>query len=134
MTLEQLYITADNLNITVIDMFCPASGSVSLKTDEGCCFIGLDDGTGTCEEKKVRLAHEIGHCATDSFYSRHTLLDNIRKHERRADKWAINSIIPLDELIDEFKYDYVEPWEIADYFGVTLDYVDKALKLYGFIE
>ena len=76
------------------------------------------------------LAHELGHCVTGSFYNRYSEFDVIAKHERRADKWAIKKLIPEDELNDAFEHGIVEPWDLAEYFNVTEDFIIKAVEFY----
>ena len=37
----------------------------------------------------MKLAHELGHCCTGSFYNQWATADCRRRHENVADKWAI---------------------------------------------
>ena len=80
--------------------------------------------------EKVHLAHELGHCMTGSFYSRHTAVDSRQRHENRADKWAVNHLIPVDQLDDAIAAGYTEIWELAEHFGVTEDLAKKAVCYY----
>ena len=86
----------------------------------------LDGGT----QERVHLAHELGHCTTGSFYNRHAAIDYRRKHENKADKWAISKLIPLEALDQAVADGCSECWELADRFGVTEDFVRKAVCLY----
>lgn len=83
-------------------------------------------------EKSIeRLAHEIGHCATGSFYTPGTL--NLRSRcEYRADKWAIKKLIPEDELINAFEHGFTEIWQLAEHFQLAEDFIIKACKFYGY--
>lgn len=80
-------------------------------------------------EEKVMLAHELGHCSTGSFYNRYAALDIRLKHEHRADKWAIKKLVPKNELKEACKY-CTNRWELSEYFGVTEDFMQKALDYY----
>jgi len=83
---------------------------------------------GTLE--RVHLSHELGHCATGSFYSIHTKVDSRRRHENRADKWAVQKLIPVEALDDAIASGCTELWELAERFGVTESFIKKAVCLY----
>lgn len=52
--------------------------------------------------------------------------------EFRADKWAIKKLVTEDELIEAFENGILEIWELADFFGVTEDFMVKVCELYGY--
>lgn len=78
----------------------------------------------------VCLAHELGHCETGSFYNRYAKLDIRQKHENRADKWAVKHLVPVDELDEAVADGHTELWELAEHFGVTEDFMRKAVCRY----
>ena len=53
-----------------------------------------------------------------------------QKYENRANKWAYKKLVPQDELAEACLQGYREPWELAEYFGVTEDFLRGALKYY----
>ena len=57
-------------------------------------------------------------------------MDSRRRHENRADKWAIRCLIPLENLDDAIAEGCTELWQIADRFGVTEEFAKKAVCLY----
>ena len=59
------------------------------------------------------------------------LCDIRKKHENRADKWAIQRLIPLSELDAARAAGHTELWDLAEYFGVTEDMMRKALCWYA---
>lgn len=83
-------------------------------------------------EDKTALFHELGHCETGSFYNQYTPHDVIQKHENRADKWAIKKLVPKDEFDAALACGYTEPWSLAEYFGVTEEFMKKAMCLYKY--
>lgn len=120
-------------NITVLDTTCPECGSISLMTNDGDCYIGIDDSTEmTSEELLVHKAHEVGHCVNGAFYNKYAKFDVVSKHEHTADKWAIKMLIPEDELIEMCEKGLTETWELADYFDVTEEFMIKACEFYGY--
>ena len=52
------------------------------------------------------------------------------KSEHKAEKWAIKKLVPEDELQNAFKQGIVEPWNLAEYFNVTEDFIIKAVNYY----
>ncbi len=128
-----LYELAERQQISVLPFSLPENGSVSVQLPDGRTVIGMDrsvlDG-GVAE--RVHLAHELGHCMTGSFYSVHTAVDSRRRHENRADKWSIRRLIKPEKLEEAARQGYREPWELAEYFGVTEALIRKALCLYRY--
>ena len=131
MELSGLYAYARQENIEVISFPMEQSGSMSLQTENGSCYIGMDASTqdGGIQER-VHLVHELGHCATGSFYSIHTAIDCRQRHENKADKWAIQTLIPVEELDAAVAGGCTEFWELAEHFGVTEDFIRKAVCFY----
>ena len=128
--LPELYRQAEALQIPVCHLPLPSIQSVSYMDEEGRCYIGLDlPRRHTETELRVRLAHELGHCRTGSFYNIHSPCDVRRFHENRADKDAIVRLIPVEEL-DEAVAEGLSPWELAERFGVDLPFLQKALCWY----
>lgn len=131
MEIRSLYDLAKQENIGVLDFPMPCSGSMSVMDDRGRCYIGMDcrvkDG-GT--QERVHLAHELGHCITGSFYNRYAAMDSRRRHENRADKWAVEALIPVEKLDDAIAEGCCEVWELAERFGVTEEFIRKTVCWY----
>jgi len=131
MKLSELCDIAEDNDIDVAYINCPKSGSISLMTEDGTCYIGLDKKVADCETiGKIRLAHELGHCTKGAFYNRYSELDIISKHEYRANKWAAQKLIPYEDFIKACKQGYTETWQLAEYFDVTEDFVRTAYNIY----
>ena len=90
--------------------------------------IAIDPGklTGQSDERN-KLAHELGHCITGSFYNIHAAVDSRRRHENKADKWAVRHLVPVADLDDAVAEGCTELWELAEKFGVTEDFVRNAV-------
>lgn len=129
--IEELYAIAEKQNIPVLTYPLQRTGSLSVTDGAGRCAIGLDpaiaDG-GTRE--RLHLGHELGHCATGSFYSIHAARDLRQRHENRADKWAIQALIPVTELDDAVAQGHTTLWDLAEHFGVTEPFMRKAVCYY----
>lgn len=131
MTLTELHEIAvdDEIDIDYID--CPKSGSISMLSSDGKCYIAIDNGVADYEdEEKVRTAHELGHCKTGAFYNRYSRFNNILKQEYKADKWAIEHLMPYREIFYAYKQGITEPWQLAEYFDLPQWFVEKGLRFY----
>ena len=131
MEINALYDFANQQNIEVIPFPMPENDSMSLMTEDGTCYIGIDPTIQTGVAKaRVQQCHEIGHCVTGSFYNIHAAIDHRQKHENKADKWAIEHLIPVEELDDAVAHGYTELWQLAERFEVTEDFARKAVCYY----
>lgn len=131
MELRCLYDYAKQRNIEVIQFPMSKNGSMSIMDDSGNCYIGIDPSVqDNGSKERVHIAHEIGHCETGSFYNRYTKYDVRQRHENRADKWAIQHIIPVDALDDAVADGCCEIWELAERFGVTEQFIKKTVCYY----
>ena len=129
--LPSLYHMAEVEEIPILSYPLPQTGSLALQLDDGRCYIGMDYNAITDErDQAVHLSHELGHCLTGAFYNRHAKMDLRQRQEIKADKWAIHHLVPMDELDDAIARGYTEFWDLADYFGVTVDFMKKAVCLY----
>lgn len=126
-----LYDIAKKQNIEVIQFPMNLNGSMSVMADSGACYIGMDASVQTnAAEERVHLGHELGHCITGSFYNRHSPYDCRQRHENKADKWAIQMLVPVSELDTAITEGCCEVWDLADRFGVTEEFMKKAVCYY----
>lgn len=130
-SVPDLYDYAEQQNIAVIRYPMKENGSMSLMLEDGSCFIGIDDSIldGSVQER-VHMTHEIGHCVTGSFYNIHAAVDCRQRHENRADKWAVRHMISVEDLDEAIAQGCTEIWELAERFGVTEQFMRKAVCLY----
>ncbi len=132
--LLSLYRKAEQLDIPVLHLPLPQNGSMSLMGGDGRCWIGMDCQRRLPEDaQRVRLAHELGHCVTGSFYSRSSPAEQRARCENRADRYAIEELIPAAALDAAVAMGITEPWELAEHFGVDQAFLRKALsyRIYG---
>lgn len=131
MEIRDLYDQAKQENIEILPFSLPESSSMSIMEADGSCYIGMDasilDGGA---EERVHLSHELGHCITGSFYNIYAAIDCRQRHENRADKWAVTHVIPVDDLDEAVADGCTEVWDLADRFGVTEEFVRKAVCYY----
>ena len=78
------------------------------------------------------MGHVLGHCSTGSFYNRYAKLVVRIKYENHADKWAVKRLVPVDDLDNAVAAGHTEIWDLAEYFGVTEDFMRKAVCWYTY--
>ncbi len=76
------------------------------------------------------LAHEMGHCMTDSFYYSTDSYTERCKQEAKAEKWSYEYVIPFSELCAAVKNGHVELWSLSEYFHVSENFVQGAIEHY----
>ena len=131
MTLLQLYALAEFDEIEVDEFNLSRRESFSIMDEDGKCAIAINPlCLRSIAEEKVKLAHEMGHCELGAFYNRWAACDVRRRHEVRADKWAIEHLVPERELRAAVRAGYTTAWELAEYFGVTEEFLRKAVHWY----
>ena len=95
------------------------------------CFIAIDAGL---PERLIKehAAHEVGHCIKGAFYNKSAALDLISQHEYRADKWAIETLVPRDELEEQISRNNLDSlYLLSEHFAVSEDFIKKACIHYG---
>jgi len=127
MDTNSLYDIAEDDNIEILSFDLPLVCSMSHMTSDRDCYIGIDyNRIESQREERTILAHEIGHCTQGAFYNRYSKVDIKSRHEYRANKWAVGTLIPFDEILEALTKGYEQVWELAEYFEVTEDLVKKA--------
>ncbi|MBR3144415.1 MAG: ImmA/IrrE family metallo-endopeptidase [Clostridia bacterium] len=129
METNRLYAIAEKNGITVdrFDMQKTLSASVVM---DNRCYIAVDNCLSGRKEK-VSLAHEVGHCVTGSFYNMYAPLDIRKKHEKRADRWAIKKLIPRSAFKKAVKGGADNLFALSEFFEVTPDFMQKAIDYYS---
>ena len=133
-TPEQLYRYAEMKGYDVYQYPLGSTELESLSITEiadGKCYIAIDPSKSRSQaDGFCKLLHEIGHCDRGAFYNQYSPLDVRRKHENTADKQAIRLAISAQELDRAVAEGYDQIWSLAEYFGVTEEFMRKALCWY----
>ena len=127
MQLSQLHRLAGKHGISVYRRPIPHCVSMSIPLGDTCA-IAMDPSV--CDGSRLErthLSHELGHCLTGSFYNAYSSHDLRRRHENRADKWAVQHLIPASALDQAIASGHTEMWELAEHFSVTEDFMRKAV-------
>ncbi len=92
--------------------------------------IALNKNLATCAEKSCVLAEELGHhyTAVGNIINQSTVEN--RKQELRGRIWAYNKQIGLSGLLKAYWNHCQNAHEVAEYLGVTDDFLNDALTYY----
>ena len=107
MTEKTLERYAEARKIAIYRLPLTECGSLAIDCGHERSAVGLDNSRRMSSAESVtRLAHELGHCCTGSFYTKSSAADSVERNEARA-------------------------WALAELFGVTEDMVRRALAYYA---
>lgn len=134
MTLERLYDFAEKENIEISN-FPLNQKAIIVEIKKGEYAIAIDESkVVTNGERRVCVAHELGHYNTGTLYNVYTKFEVREKRERRADKWAIKKLVTADELHEAVSKGYTEMWQLAEHFDIPQDFMEKIVCYYEGLE
>jgi len=127
----------EGIEVELFD-FAPPVRGIYYVGEDAPPIIGLDSSLIT-DSPLLRcvLAEELGHHFTTSgcFMPRHFFNHSDRLHiskiEFKAMRWAVNHLMPENDLLDAIGSGLYEPWELAEHFNVTEDFAKFRLQLFG---
>ena len=129
-SIAELFYYAETHNIIVDDTFeFDKTLAASCALDDGIYIIGLHKSLYG-KAYREQLAHEIGHCATNSFYNEETPCVTRGRCEQRAYTWQVHTLVPIRSLKAALKKGCNEVWMLAEYFNVSEDLIRKAIEIY----
>lgn len=129
--LLELYRIAAEHGVTVDCFELGKREALSFMDTDGECYIAIDPfRLQSPQDERMKLAHEMGHCCTGSFYNQYAACDVRQKHENCANKWAIKKLIPEEELDDAVENGYTDISSLAEHFEVTEDFMRMAMCWY----
>lgn len=92
--------------------------------------IVINSNINTIAEKKCILAEELGH----HYKNIGNILDitNLRnlKQENLGRSWAYNYLIGINNLIEAYKNNVKNRYELSQYLNITEEFIEEALKYY----
>ena len=133
MNVDDLYQYAEDHNIQVDDVKTGKDSLCLRFRGRECIAIDMKL-LRTAAELKRAVAHEIGHCATGSFYNVHSKFEVVTQRERRAAVWAYKKLVTEDELHEAVRQGNTEMWQLAEYFDIPQEYMAKIVCFYEGIE
>lgn len=130
MTLEDFYNCVPSYIEIDYHMF---KNTESLSAPFGEGFVVAIDPTKvrSSADEKLKAAHEVGHCETGAFYSQGENFLIRQRYENKAERWAIKKLVPKDELEQAVKNGNTEVWQLAEWFDVPDQFIQKAISYYN---
>ena len=126
MSYEKLLNEADDYDIYVHEE--PMKPKIrGLYSDE---VIWINKVITSTNEKSCVLAEELGHYHTSSGNILDMTKLESRKQENQARSWAHKKLIPLTKIIDAYKEGSSNRYELAEYLGVTEEFLLEAINSY----
>lgn len=132
LSLVGLYQRAEHNGISVDDFPLKKRAALAVLDNIGGCHIAIDRRRlENRADEKYKLAHEMGHCVTGALYSRNVPFETIERCEERANRWAIENCLPLDEIKIAMRAGLTEAWQLAEWYDLPEGFVHKALQYYS---
>ncbi len=128
-----LYDLAAERNIPVVPFDLQLTPSMSIMDERGQCAVAMAKSLQGAREHTC-LGHEMGHCVTGSFYTQYTSGAVRGKSEYKANKWAYYHLVPPLALRDAMNSGITQPWQLAEHFSVTEDFILDALDYYACVQ
>lgn len=129
-TTEALYRYARSRGHAVYRRSLRHTRAMSIRMPDGHCAIAISKHPLSDRLERRCLAHELGHCETGAFYGQRAADAEIRVCEQRAEQWAINFLIPYDELCQQVQNGLSSPHELAEEFQVPESMLQEAVEYY----
>lgn len=129
MTLEDLYLgIPDGIDID----YYIFNNCESLSAPIGERYIIAIDPTKikSQADEKEKVAHELEHCLSGSFYSPSTDYITRRQCEVKSEHRTFKRLMPLGELRQAVASGISEKWQLAEHFGVSEQFVANAVEYY----
>ncbi len=82
------------------------------------------------QEKEI-FAEELGHYYCNALYYLNDNNVQKAKCEYRAKKWAYLALVPIQKLKEKLSKEYVNIYDLADYFEVEPNYMNECINFYN---
>lgn len=126
MTNDELYALCEARHYRICPLPLQSAPAASLPS--GCIAVNPERLADPAVEKAV-LAHELGHLETGSFPTG-SAADCDGRHEERANRWAIRTLVPAERLCRALESGRVELYQLAEEFGVPEEWILRAFAYY----
>lgn len=129
-SIEQLYDDLSARGIMFFNYSSVDSPAVAMEDDCASAIFVNENLVCTEAEEKEVVAHEAGHIFTGSLHRTETTGDVIARHEYWADQFAVQDLLPVEELIEAFQEGYTEIWQLAEWLNHTEEFIKRAIYIY----
>lgn len=132
MVFDELLNLAEELNTDIYFNNSIIGKSYVVEIEKDLYCVNIDrNRTVSQQDMNVCLAHELGHVQSGTLYYNKTTKLYKGSAEYRADYRAAKKLIPIEKLIDCVANGIVEKYDLAEFFEVTEEFIDRALYIYS---
>lgn len=71
--------------------------------------------------------HELGHAGTGALHKVSSPYELVERSEYRANRWAAEHFLPVEEFREAFAAGFTELWQLAEYFDLPEEDIRNAL-------
>lgn len=120
-----MYDDLASLGVNVIDLKLKANTAIAFLDN----FMVIDRSKcKTSARERTVLAHEAGHYISGAFYLAYSPYEVKEQAEHRAFSASVEKYLPASEIQKCYKMGLTENWQLADYFNLDEDFIEKALR------
>ena len=105
---------------------CPQPGATIRDREQYAIFLDFTKILSTRLLKGI-CYHELGHAATGALHKVNSPYELVERSEYRANRWSAEHYLPAKELREAFQNGFAEPWQLAEYFDLPQQDIEKAL-------
>ena len=105
---------------------CPQPGATIRDREQYAIFLDFSKIRSTRLLKGI-CYHELGHAATGALHKVNSPYELVERSEYRANRWSAEHYLPAKELREAFQNGFTEPWQLAEYFDLPQQDIEKAL-------
>lgn len=131
--LAELYEDLYDLGAVLVAEYAPLPGDADAAVVEADGQYGVFYDLNLIDsmaKEKVAAAHEWAHISSGATYTLGATPAMIQAAERKAIRAQIKKLLPFEEMRAAMEDGHTEPWELAEYFEVTEDFVLEAIGYY----
>lgn len=119
------YCQKNNVEIIPFDGM-PAEGLTMRIREDYAIFLDFSKIRSTRLLKGI-CYHETGHSATGALHKISSPFELVERSEYRANRWAAEHFLPVEDFRDAFAAGYTELWQLAEYFDLPEQDIKNAL-------
>ncbi len=125
--LSEFYTQCRETGVDIIPFApCPAPGATMRDGEYYAIFLDFTKITSIRLMKGV-CCHELGHAATGALHKVNSPYETVERSEYRAGRYVAQRFLTREDFSDAFQSGCRELWELADYFDLPQEDVEKAL-------
>lgn len=129
--LEKLYDIIDKEQISVFENNWSTTLARIFEIDNNYIIALAKNNIQNSTQEREVIAEELGHYYCNALYYLSDNATQKAKCEYRAKKWAYSILVPIQILREKIADGFNDVYDLADYFDVEPEYMNKCLQFYN---